>query len=847
VRRRRGALEIGLVVLVAALIAGAVIGRGIAETRLRTPDSLTWLRSLRGEVTQVNPETRTAVNRLEVAAPGDPLHVAQDGSILVVTNLRTNSVTVINLATLRLAGERRASGAVKVLLSNRQIYLVDKRAGRIERIDSLTAATMGQPYQTDGPIADAAADSRYIWALNERGRIVGLQWTDGSAAFVERESHDLAGVGRDAVLVAHEPRGVTALDPRGTFSRIGTGEDRTVRDEGGLTPPLLAAEASPTALVPVSVPGSSSVRLVRDDGVVAVNAAAFDCDTPDRPAVYRGMIYLPCRGAGKVVVLDPDGHKVGSDLRTKPGGSPEVVTNAGLLFVNDPDDARGLVVLPDGSVEPIQTHDPQVPAVDPDTRPTALPPGMGVRPTEQPRQPPPTGRPDPGQGPTTRPTGAVTGPGGQTSRPPFGGGPGTGSPSGSPSPGPSGTPTPVPTTPTTAVPTTAVPTTTAPTTQGPRPQDFTPTNATAQTQPNGTVLVSWTAPPIAPVSYQILRSDTSAPVGTAPAGATSTIITGLPPGQSIAFVVVAVTPTGTFPSAPSNAVAAYGQPGGPSLALVVVARAPHAVWVRVTVSVVDNGGSPVTAYDLTVESGGRTLASAMNVPVSQNQYQAQLSCVNMDDICLSGGTVQVSGTLYNAAGAGPITRTPFGINPPDPWQYEGTIMLATTGGKCLDSDLLIRTCASAAGGQFWAIRARGNIYNLGLRRCLSTEGGLHLATSGCTERPRRWDLLGSGNTHRTIRNQESTRCIYVQGDPAADFVPFRDRRPCLFDAQEQLAFFVPSLPIEPPGPNGPSAAVGVAQAAPARSADGPVGVPAVALLLVPAVAGLIRARRRVRA
>ena len=71
-RSSRGATELGVAVIVLALIAGAVFGAGLADTTLVASDGLTWLRDdRRGEVTQVNPATGRPEVRLKVAPPGN--------------------------------------------------------------------------------------------------------------------------------------------------------------------------------------------------------------------------------------------------------------------------------------------------------------------------------------------------------------------------------------------------------------------------------------------------------------------------------------------------------------------------------------------------------------------------------------------------------------------------------------------------------------------------------------------------------------------------------------------------------------------------------------------------------
>src|SRR5262245_18216046 len=154
-RPRRGLLEIGLVLVVCLLTGAAVFGSGMAQTVLNTPDPLVSLRNLRGELIRVNPDTGTPVGRLPAACPNAPLTVVQGDGVLVVKNLRTNEVVTIDLSRERVSGVRPNGDAdVNVLLTMGEVYLVDKTDRRVDRIDALSAATVGTPWRSPDGLAD---------------------------------------------------------------------------------------------------------------------------------------------------------------------------------------------------------------------------------------------------------------------------------------------------------------------------------------------------------------------------------------------------------------------------------------------------------------------------------------------------------------------------------------------------------------------------------------------------------------------------------------------------------------------------------------------------------------------
>jgi hypothetical protein len=460
------------------------------------------------------------------------------------------------------------------------------------------------------------------------------------------------------------------------------------------------------------------------------------------------------------VVLTPTGRRAASDIVT-PNGVPVLTLNAGLLFVNVLDADTGLVIREDGSIRTIHTNDPSVPIRDQGSRPTRLPPDPREKPGDNPQG---GTRPDP-----TRRTGVATATGrtgtGRTGTPT-----GTGGPTGTGTVGPTGTTT-------TTVSTT---TTTAPPPTTPSRADYTPTDVAASARGDRTILVAWTPPPRGATSYRIYRTDNDTVVGTEAGGATSTILSGLPLGQRIAFVVEAVTPAGDFRSAASNDVSAYGQPGAPNVTIQLVARTPNTVTLSVMVDVVSDGGSPITSYDITVSrTSGQPIASAVGVSMASRPYQATATCTSIPDICLSGGDVTATATLNNQAGAGPSSAPTVNVGPPPPFNVNENVavMMVSAGGKCFDRGSMSLQNCNGSPWQFWTPKNTGDLTSAVDAACLEhrqrTRLGITAARDDeCRNREDsvRWVHLGGGN-ERHFRGEGLSRCIAVLGDPSADFTP----------------------------------------------------------------------------
>jgi len=558
--RKKFGAELGMIIITLALVAGALVGSGFAASNLGTVDPLAWLANRDGGLTRVNAQTGRPVDGLKVSQNGANIQVTQGDGILTVMDPITRELIVIDLSMLSVAGKRSTGSNVEVLVATGKIFLVNKDVGELSRLNPLNASTLGRPVRLERRLADttAAADGA-VWLLDQKGELQSQTWSDPQSGFVPGESRTIAGAGDRAVLVAHRT-GVTVVDPATrTATQVGTeGADRTTT-----LPPLdgtlVAADISPPDLAVVSAPDRSALLVLKDNDASLVDAAKRGCRKPGKPVVFRDRVYAACPGDRKVIVVDPDGGQ-GQDIVTPPGEQIELVFNAGMLLVNVRDGQNGLVIMADGSVKEIRTHDPNLPVTVPTPIPSAMPSNMDGR----------------GNGPRNSPKPNVT----------------TGAPrTGNPTPnttatgGPrNGTPSPVPTR-------TAGP---PPSSPAPNPQQLIPTGVKGTARGDGTVLVTWVAPQIAPASYRILLSDGVTQVGAVGGAGIQAIISALPLGQPVSFYVEAITPAGRpyRSSPPSDPVTPFNSPGAPAIQPVTItARTPLSMTLRVTVEPTSDGGS----------------------------------------------------------------------------------------------------------------------------------------------------------------------------------------------------------------------------------------------------------------
>ncbi|MEV8441430.1 hypothetical protein AB0425_28960 [Actinosynnema sp. NPDC051121] len=383
---RRESASVSAAALGLLLLVGAALGDGISRTAVEVSDGLTWLNDdQRGEVVQVNPSSGKPQTRLQVSGADAQLEIAQSDDKLIVLDRRTGQITVIDLATLLSSGRRQAppGPSAKVLIAWDRVFVVDRAAGSVHNADPVTLADIGSPWLAGQPLADVVADDDgVIWAVDHGGNLHALEWSDDEQKFLERSNKAVAGAGPRTALVPHE-RGVTLLGLEGgVVVRDGTGRDLTASTEtfGG---EVLAAQTSPTGLVPAAIPDAAAVVLVSGDDVVRVDLRQFDCPKPGRPAVFRDRVYVPCLGSGKVVVLDRSGRRGADDVRTGGSGDPALVFDDGKLFINTPGAESGVIVDSDGRTRAVVIRSPELPVMDPERSPMPSVPS------------PPPPRPDP--------------------------------------------------------------------------------------------------------------------------------------------------------------------------------------------------------------------------------------------------------------------------------------------------------------------------------------------------------------------------------------------------------------------------------------------------------------------
>ncbi|MDF9716859.1 hypothetical protein, partial [Nocardioides sp. ChNu-99] len=390
-RGSRGSAELSVVVVAASLVAGLAFGEGLSRTVVDITDGLTWISDdPTGEVIQVNPATGRPEKRLAVGAPGEDLDVSQADGRLFVTNRTTGEVFSIDLASVLVSGQRRVAtgNASDLLLHDGAAFLVDRANGTVSRIDPSTTDAIGERWVATEGLADATIDGEgIVWVIDTTGRLSRLRWSDGERRFVTEDSRQVEYAGEGSVLVAH-PAGVTVFGPdAGIVVQVGTGSD-VVADAPALNGTLLAPDDAPADLSPVAAPQTGSLVIVGSGELREVDLRGIGCGKPGRPAVHRSLVYVPCDGDGRIVVLDRTGQRAARDIPVPGDRDAELVVDDGNLVVNVPGAQAGLVVRADGRIDDLTRYDERVaPTRLSSTRPPATATGARAA-ADRDRRPP---------------------------------------------------------------------------------------------------------------------------------------------------------------------------------------------------------------------------------------------------------------------------------------------------------------------------------------------------------------------------------------------------------------------------------------------------------------------------
>ena len=282
----RGAVEVGVVGVAAALLLGTVVGTGAASTVVDVADGVTWVSDEdSGQVVEINPSTGRPQRAVQVAQPGTGLTLGQRDGVLVLTDDEGLS-TAIDLSTLVASGSRNAGGPgqTKVLVEGGGVYLVELERGEVRAVDPLTLEDLGRPLRT-AALSDAVVDDRgTVWTAGNDGVLSSATWSVPGPPLHRPRAPQLRRHRR-----GHRPgparAGRQRVQPRQRPGRPGRRHRGGVRARGrhdrhGARP----RTASPADVAPVvDRDNATLVVITRHRRVQQISLAATGCSDPAVP------------------------------------------------------------------------------------------------------------------------------------------------------------------------------------------------------------------------------------------------------------------------------------------------------------------------------------------------------------------------------------------------------------------------------------------------------------------------------------------------------------------------------------------------------------------------------------
>ncbi|MCP2354534.1 hypothetical protein HD597_001554 [Nonomuraea thailandensis] len=385
------------VILVAA---AAWFGVGVSSANPKLADVGAWLwTAARGRIVHVNGLSGEVDGYLDDKA-GRRLRVVQDGGNVLLVDDRTGYVSRVEPSQLTVTETRDLGAAgTQLAMSGSTAYAVDPAAGKVQQIDPVTLGTVGAALTLPGPLGAARVDGGgRLWVpVTARGQVVPV--SNGTAASpikVGEPGEELSVTIAGGLPVVVNTRAATAtiIGSDGGVGEITLPKGVAQAARGGALTPA----ATEGALVPILAPGGSGLLVVIDTGsnsVLSTKLATRDPAGLGVPQVLGSKVYVPDQGSGALIVWDSaaGGRPTTLQVAQEPG-PVDVFVKDGLLWANDENGDKAVVIDPEGRKHDVDKGDSDVPGPSSTPKPRPTPSTEPTRPDSPPEQEPEQ-QPDP--------------------------------------------------------------------------------------------------------------------------------------------------------------------------------------------------------------------------------------------------------------------------------------------------------------------------------------------------------------------------------------------------------------------------------------------------------------------
>ncbi|WP_432828201.1 fibronectin type III domain-containing protein [Dactylosporangium sp. CA-092794] len=402
--RKSGALvTLGTVVLLVVVLGLTLFGTGAANHAVASFDVSSWLWSTdKGELARVNGVTGKVDTRTKITdAQGHTMQVTQSDRFVVLRDLNTGKISVLDLSSLSLGATTQSTPGlgVTVAVHDDTAFIVDTVQGQVRQLDPATLLPVGETIAFPPGISGGAFDdSGRLWLLvPSEGTVVAIQ--PAPARKPSPGGGQGGGFAGDPVKV----KTVTVADPSHDLALSILDSGAAVLDKTATT--LTTLRGDTVKKVPLRLDGEGAMpgRTVGGDVPVTVidgshvyvvsNEKVTDFPVPGnspklQPCVaWSARFYCADDTSGTVYVLDAQGKAL-EPIRIRSDGQPlELEVREDRMFINAPGgstarvvDAKNHVTTVDKYANDVLGGDaPPAPPPPPATKPPVGPPGAPGR------------------------------------------------------------------------------------------------------------------------------------------------------------------------------------------------------------------------------------------------------------------------------------------------------------------------------------------------------------------------------------------------------------------------------------------------------------------------------------
>jgi hypothetical protein len=405
-RKSGGLVTAGTVVALVAVLGLTLFGTGSADQAVASFDVSSWLWSSdKGEVARVNGVTGKVDTRTRITdAQGHTMEVSQSDRYVILRDLNTGKVSVLDLSSLTLGATTQSTPGLGVTVAVHEdtAFIVDTVQGQVRQLDPATLLPVGETIAFPPGISGGTFDDAgRLWLLvPSEGTVVAIEPAPVKKA---KSASPAGGQGGGSAGNPVKVRTVGVADPSHdlALSILDTGVavlDKTattlttVRGESVKKVPLrLDGEGAMPGRtvggdVPVTVVDGGHVYVVNDDKVSDFEVPG---DSPKlQPCVaWSGRFYCADDATGTVYVLDAQGKAL-EPIRIPAGGRPlEIEVREDRMFINAPGGSTARVVDSKNNVTTVDKYAndvlggeaPPAPPPPPPPKPLVGPPGAPGR------------------------------------------------------------------------------------------------------------------------------------------------------------------------------------------------------------------------------------------------------------------------------------------------------------------------------------------------------------------------------------------------------------------------------------------------------------------------------------